>query len=352
MIWFLLAMLVLAVIDRWLTPKLLNSLTYHAELDRIMAETNEPITICSTIENHRRLPIPFVRLQQHLPLGATLCDEAQKTHSRNSRFHRNIEEKLSIRSRQLKKKQLRFCLPRRGIYDVGKYQLSVGDLFGFREESKFGEGQSIVIIPSRCERLETLHAFGGFLGDISVRRFIMDDPILTVGFRDYTGHEPLKNISWTRTAMTGSLQVKEFDRTVEQNITVLLNVSGGTDEALEECFRITRTVCERLEQQKIPYGFRTNGFLPGPTGAIFKLPEGLGFNHLSNILYALGGANYTCFYSLSSLIRQSLRARKHNESYIVITPEPDENDRVLLQHLEHTTGNPICVLIGKEESDE
>lgn len=352
MIWFLLAVILLVIIDRWLTPKMLRSLTYHGEIDRIMAEPNEPITLNATIENHGKLPVPFVRLQQQLPLGATVCDEAQITHNRDSLFHRNIEEKFSIRSRQSKQKQLCFALSRRGTYDVGKYQLSAGDLFGFREESKFGQGQSIVIIPSRCVHMESLQALGGFLGDISVRRFIMDDPILTVGFRDYTGREPMKNISWTRTAMTGSLQVKEFDRTAEQNITLLLNVSGGSEEAIEECFRLTRTVCERLEQKKIPYGFRTNGYLPGPTGAIFKLPEGLGFNHLSTILYALGGANYTCFYSLSSLVRQSLHSRKHNESFIVITPEPDENDREALHQLQLATNNPICVLVGKEASNE
>ena len=40
----------------------------------------------------------------------------------------------------------------------------------------------------------------GFLGDVSVRRFIYEDPVLTTGFREYTGREPMKHISWTQSA--------------------------------------------------------------------------------------------------------------------------------------------------------
>lgn len=352
MIWIVLGIILLIIVDRVLTPKLLRSLTYRAEINCIMTEPNETVTLESTVENHRRIPIPFIRLQIQLPLDAAISDAACRSHNRDSLFHRNVEEKFSVRARHCVKKKLRFCMLRRGSYEVGKYQLSVGDLFGLREESNFGKGQSLVVIPSRTDSSPAVEALAGFLGDISVRRFIMDDPILTVGFRDYTGREPLKNISWTRTAISGALQVKEFDRTAEQNVTVLLNVSGGSDEELEECFRLTRTVCEQLEQHKIPYGFRTNGYLPGATGALFKVPEGLGHNHLSTILYALGGANYTCFFSLSSLIRQALLARKHNEAFIVITPKTDENDSAALERLKSASASPICVLTAKEVHDE
>ena len=39
---------------------------------------------------------------------------------------------------------------------------------------------------------------GGMIGDISVNRFIFEDPMLTIGFSDYTGREPMRDISWTR----------------------------------------------------------------------------------------------------------------------------------------------------------
>ncbi|MBR5519675.1 MAG: DUF58 domain-containing protein, partial [Clostridia bacterium] len=239
---------------------------------------------------------------------------------------------------------------RRGVYDIGDYQIAVGDLLGFRELPKLGSGKELVIIPARATHRPSIDAFGGFLGDVSVRRFILEDPVLTVGFRDYTGREPLKSVSWTRTAVAGKLQVKQFDHTAEQTVTVLLNVSGASETALEECFSLVRTVCETLEKQKIPYGFRTNGNLPGPTGRIESMPDGLGHSHLSNILYALGRADDTCFRSWKALTVEALKHRKAGESFVVITPPLDADDGEILRRFTAAAVNPVCVLTAEEEN--
>ena len=79
----------------------------------------------------------------------------------------------------------------------------------------------VVVIPPRCENSNVLRTLGGFLGDISVRRFILEDPLLTVGFREYTGREPMKSISWTQSARVGRPLVKQYDHTVDATVTVL-----------------------------------------------------------------------------------------------------------------------------------
>ena len=60
----------------------------------------------------------------------------------------------------------------------------------------------------------------------------------------------MRAISWTRTAQTGTLQVKQYDYTAERHIVVLLNTEGAEEKQLEECLRLTRSVCEKLEQRK------------------------------------------------------------------------------------------------------
>ena len=80
MIWFVLGIILLIVADRVLTPKLLCSVTYRARIDCIMAEPKETVTLESTVENHGRLPIPFVRLQVQLPIEAVITDDACRSH--------------------------------------------------------------------------------------------------------------------------------------------------------------------------------------------------------------------------------------------------------------------------------
>ncbi len=67
---------------------------------------------------------------------------------------------------------------------------------------------------------------GGVIGDISVNRFIFEDPMLTVGFSEYTGREPMRDISWTQSARLGRMMVKNYDHTVDLSVTILLNVQS------------------------------------------------------------------------------------------------------------------------------
>ena len=347
----LLAAAVLTALEKYWAPWALGQLRFRGTCDKICAEPDEIVTWSATVENGSRLPIPFVRLQQSFPEEIVIHADARwlSSHRRKGIRKWFIEERLSLAPRQACTRTVRFSCPHRGVYMLAGYELSAGDLLGIEEKSMAGGAAAFVIIPRWAKSRTSLDALGGFMGDISVRRFILEDPILTVGFRDYTGREPMKSISWTRTATTGSLQVKQFDHTAEQNVMILLNVEGGTPAQLEGCFSLMRTVCEELEKKKIPFGLRTNGNLSGPVGNIFHMAEGRGSRHISTILYALGCADYTCFQSFRYLARQTLLHRRNNESYIVITPALTEQTNGILHTLEAAVGSPICILTGESE---
>lgn len=319
--------------------------------DHILAEPEEVVAWKAEVENRGLLPILFVRLREDFPNAAKLhADETWMELHRIDSFQRwHIEEKFSQMPRQRSKRTLRISFADRGVYEIGRYHLAAGDLLGFSEYGFSGPGTELVIMPRRSENMGAIQALGGFLGDISVRRYILEDPILTVGFREYTGREPMKAISWTRTAAAGTMQVKQYDYTAEQTVQVLLNVEGASEEALEECFRLTRSVCETLERRKIPYAFRTNGNLPGPVGKVFYLADGLGSTHLSTILYGLGKADSTCFFSLRYLVTNTLSHRRSNEAYILITPRPDDQAQACIRELGAASPSGLCLLVAEEE---
>ena len=328
----------------------LSVLHIQGSSDRLLAEPGQPVTWSSTVENHSRLPIPFVRLVQNFPLEAGVqADWAwREAYCRKSFLSWYTEYRMTLRGRRSITRKVTVAFTRRGVYSIGAYQLSAGDLLGFKETKNHGAGEKIVIMPERSGQQTAIDAMGGFLGDVSVRRFILEDPILTTGFRDYTGREPLRAISWKRTAQSGSLQVKQYDYTAERHVVVLLNTEGADEAQLEECLRLTRSVCEKLEQRKIPYAFRTNANLPGPVGKVHSMVEGLGERHLHTILYGLGSADGTCFHSFRYLTRQTLKKRKSSESYIVITPDDKGEVQRCIQSLSNAVGTQVCVLKGCE----
>lgn len=348
----ILAALIVAVAQKYWAPRAMIHLKFRGECDRIMAQPGETVSWVRSIENRNVLPVSFVRLREVYPHEITLkADETwQRRHCQMGIYQLFTEERLNIGSRRIWKKAIRFSISRRGKYHIGRYRISTGDLLGFHEYHTEGDGDSIVIIPEQARSRQAIQAVSGFLGDISVRRFILEDPILTIGFRDYTGREPMKSISWTRSATAGSLQVKQYDYTAEQTVMILLDVEGASPEALEGCLRLMRTVCEELEKKKIPYGLRTNGNLPGTVGNLFFLAEGLGKRHLDTILYALGCADNTCFHSFRYITVRTLQHRKNNEAYIVITPKMTADVQQCVQQLQSAAGNPVCVLTGESEA--
>lgn len=350
----IIALILLAVAEYFWARLSAEKLHIRCTADHILAEPEEPVTWTAEVENRGILPILFVRLREDFPREAKLhAEESWMESHRIDSFQRwHVEEKFSLMPRQRSRRSLKISFDDRGVYEIGRYHLAAGDLLGFSEYGRPGPGEELVVMPRRSENLGAIQALGGFLGDISVRRFILEDPILTVGFRDYTGREPMKAISWTRTAVTGTMQVKQYDYTAEQTVQVLLNVEGASEEALEECFRLTRSVCETLERQKIPYAFRTNGNLPGPVGKIFHLADGLGSTHLSTILYGLGKADGTCFQSLRYLVTKTLSHRRSNEAYILITPEPDEDAQASIRALETASPSGLCLLVAAEGEAE
>lgn len=339
------------VLEHYWAGYALRSLDLHTECDRPLAEPGQIIAWRARVDNYSRLPIPFVRLVQSFPNEALLHADRgwRDAYCRDNILSYYAEHRLTLPGRRSVTRTLELSFQERGIYRVGNYQLSAGDLLGFKEVKCHGDGKKIVVMPHRSAQQTAIDAVGGFLGDISVRRFILEDPILTVGFRDYTGREPMRSIAWNRTAQSGTLQVKQYDHTAERHVVVLLNTEGATDAQLEECLRLTRSVCEKLEQQKVPYGFRTNGNLPGPVGKIHAMQEGLGAQHLNTILYGLGCADSTCFHSFRYLTRQTLRKRKGSESYIVITPDDSAAERSCILELSNAVGAPVCVLRGNVE---
>ena len=356
MIWIVvvLAAAALVFLERRWAEYVLDFLRISGETSTVLTAPGEAVSWTCRTENRSKLPVPFVRLELRFPneLIPDNLDQWVRIHSHNGLQKWHVEERLALGARQSRSRKVTFVPSRRGSYTVGACRVSAGDLLGFQERSMEVPGGNLVVMPDNAKSSQSATAVSGFLGDLSVRRFILEDPILTVGFRDYSGREPMKDVSWTRTAITGKLQVKQYDYTAEQTVTVLLNVEGGQEEELEGCFRLARSVCQTLEQKKIPFAMATNGNLPGPVSKLFHLSEGLGEQHLNTILYGLGRADYTCYHSFHHLVRKTLDRRKQSESYIVITPNPAAALMQDIRLLEAASGSPVCVLYGTWEVDQ
>ena len=295
----------------------LRKVSVSYNLDMLMAEPGEQITVSYQITNTGKLPVLYLGLSFSFDKGVTICENQKwlDKHLTRSFTGISVDNSFFIMPHRCVRGRFHISLEKRGIYRLGRCYLEAGDILGLKSSVTTIEGKKkIVCTAALAENDPEIEVLGGFLGDISVRRFIMEDPSLLVGYKEYTGVEPMKKISWIQSAKTGKLMVKQNDFTLDTDVAIAVNLerNNASPMDLERCLELTRTACEKLEEMKIPYAFISNGDLR-------DLQQGFGRGHLSEILRNIGQSAPTCYKSFDSLIDKCIAGNRNNRSYILIT---------------------------------
>jgi len=316
-----------------------NAVRIEYDADMTLAAPDEELTLRYSVTNEGRLPLLFLNLTVSFTEGVDIREDEDffKKHVRKTGSQFSVNHHLFLMPRGRYSGRIRFSFRERGVHRIGTFYLEAGDFLGLRSSINTLEtGQKIIVTARLSEEEPVVETLGGVLGDISVRRFIFEDPNLLIGYREYTGREPLRDISWLQTAKQGQLMVRQNDYTVDNTVAVVVNQAGSGRRVTEECLRLTRTVCETLEERKVPYALLSNGDLG-------DLPEGLGKSHLTVILKKIGVSRGISFLSFAELIDRCIAERLNNRSYIVITPESGETES-LLDHLQSHSDHRLCVV--------
>ena len=338
------SVILLAILEGLSRRDDLRELIAEFRIDSELTEPGEEVTLRYTVQNNSRWPVLYAALTLQIEPGIRVCeDEAWlQRNTRRDRMGTQIRRHFFLMPRKKTSGRLRVCCTRRGQYRIGRYYLMRGDFMGLDPVLRSGDlGLRLICTARRCE-IPAPETLGGVMGEVPVRRFILDDPCMLRGYREYTGREPMKQISWMQTAKTGQLMVRQNDFIIDRNVSILLNMEAAPEAALERCLELLRTVCEELEAQRVPYALFTNG-------DVFSVNEGLGRNHVLYIQRRIGLSRLICYLSFSRLVDQYVYRPRDNSSCIVITPGRLENVRAALPRLQRCTGREPLLLCGGEE---
>ncbi len=310
------------------------------DLDSTLVEPGETTTLRCSVHNPNRLPMLFVGLTLHFEPEVTVHADTGYRRALVSRSSAGTraDHRFFLPAHSSFSTRLRLSLSRRGLQELGRYFIETGDYLGLYPIIRSDViDKKVVCTSGKCEA-EELSLLGGEMGEASVRRFILDDPTMLLGYRDYTGREPMKQISWKQSAKVGKLMVRQNDYTTDRVAVVMVNMDCSRRPSLENCLKLVRTVCEQLEGKKIPYELMSNGDL-------LSIPEGVGRAHLFFILRRLGLSRLAGFTTFDSLVERCVRRRRGNCSYIVITPAVGPDDRALIDYLgRHVDSRPIVMI--------
>ena len=335
-VFLLVFMVIVYIVQRWSMANALKGVDFHYEPSLFMAAPGERFELITTVSNHSWRFIPYVRMSESIPkltkihaFGVIISQgEVRGEVKHVSKFY------LMPRSRLIRKATV--SISARGRYIFPGALLRGGDFLGLSENvMEFKSFNELIIYPDIIPGDYVSNVMGEYFGDLTVRRFIIEDPILTAGFLEYTGRESMKSISWTQSAHSGQLMVKSYDYTTEFSVSIVLNVETQagevTDKLIELCFSICHQVCRDLNNKKIRFDFFSNISVYGSSGNWGYIGEMSGTNQLRSILEGLGRASYNTYESFDKLLDRVLRKLRMSEERSIIFIVPESKDETVIR---------------------
>jgi uncharacterized protein (DUF58 family) len=303
-------------------------------LSKTRAEAGEALTLQSTVRNNGRLPISYLALSVGFPETVSLPADVKTERDVN---YTAVTEEFRLWGRQQRSRRLSFSLERRGVHVICGRKLARGDFLGLSlSERRADCRRELLVYPRPLQSGALVEALGNYCGELSARRWLIRDPVLTLGVREYTGTEPMHTISWSQTARRGALTIREFDYTRSLNCCVLLCVNGLQDDdgtLLDRCCSAARTVCDTLIANGVEASLSTNAALIGYPFAVCRSATA-SLGRESDVLDILARATDLPCAQMTALAEAALAAQTEAAAFVLIVPHADaaaEDARRLLE---------------------
>jgi uncharacterized protein (DUF58 family) len=265
--------------SHWQTRRSLGHLRVQRRMPN-RAFSGETIDAEVVIQNTSLLPMPWVRIQESVPLELQTGESYRLVASLGGRTK-------TVRS-------FRFFCHRRGYYQVGPLRLTTGDLFGFAQSSwEESENPHITVYP----KVLTLDQLGLPsrlpFGTVRSRQRLFMDPTRMAGVRPYVSGDSMRHIHWRASAHDETLLVKKFQPSIALTTMIVLDLDqlsyphrerlGGSEWAVV----IAASLANHIISQRQETGLLTNGLDPFGSGDANPIPGQNGQGHLMGILEVL-----------------------------------------------------------------
>lgn len=333
MIWvyrIIFAAIILVLAQAFFFKKLgLNSVSCKRSFSNRYVFEGEEIFLLEEITNERPVPVPLLVIESRINKNIGLSS-AVELDANESNYHRSIFSLLPF-SKIVRKHKIK--LTTRGYYDLKSMVVSSYDLLGFSKQTidEMLVNAIVTVYPALLDIKDLLLPCHSFLGDVVVRRWIIDDPFLNAGVREYLPTDPLKSINWKASARTGSLQINKHDYSANTRLLVLFNVDLSENQwgapvettKLEYALSICATAIKLAIENSMEVSFMSNGYSTLDKGSISEIASGSGEQHLYAILEALALLSFNHVFSFHYFLSQLYRTGIHDTDILIITSYVD-----------------------------
>jgi uncharacterized protein (DUF58 family) len=329
---------------------------FRRKLSTDRAFFGEEIYIDMEVDNRKLLPLPWLEVDDEMPEAITFLRGATTASHKVARVH--LTNLLSLGWYHRVRRRYPVRCDMRGSFSFGPTRIRSGDLFGFtQQEMEVYQTDRLTVYPRIVPLEQPRIPSKQPLGDIRTRRFIFQDPVLTMGVRDYAYGDSLKRIHWKTTARTGRLQTKVYEPTTSVDMGIMLDVrtvpppGWGAVTQLQELGVMTAA---SIASHAMSSGFRVGLYVNQRrqyTGEPVRLPPSQHSEQMVKILEALAQV-YPAGESLPIARFVSLESRllPWGSTLVVITAAVTDDLLATLAGMQRAGRSVTLVVIGGSRS--
>ncbi|MWV46375.1 DUF58 domain-containing protein [Paenibacillus sp. HJL G12] len=349
---FLACGVVMALQGLILGKSALNKLSYDRHFSTGTCYAGDRIEMVETIENKRRFPIPWLRLEAMLPASLGF-KRSKETWISEGQIYQNHTSFFSLPAQTRITRTHQIQCRGRGIFRMDTATMTGSDLFAMYTPSlQVTLNKRLVVYPSLRRDEELPSSWKTWQGELAVRRWIVEDPFLFTGVRGYAPGDAMNRIHWKASARSGELQVHQHGYSADPKAMILLNIEVTEQmwnvvtkpEVIEEALSYAATCAAALIHQGMAAGFASNAyFSPDADGRLAHLAPDYGLPHLEDVLEAMAAVElkvYRPFYEQLKL--EAERDFHETIDYFVVTPHVSQAIRDAVRILE-TKGHRVSI---------
>jgi len=196
------------------------------------------------------------------------------------------------------------------------------------------------------------------MGDVVVKRWIVEDPFMYAGVRNYQSGDPLNHINWKATARVGKMQVHKRDYTADPKLMIYLNLDISEDmwdavtepERIEKGISYAASIAQYAISNGIETGFGCNGYLIDCPGKPVRIPPKSGVAHLTYLFEAMAKLVIKREVTFFTFLEEDIQSGVAATDFLFITPYISERMENQIARLRER-GNEVEILyLPKENS--
>ncbi len=265
--WLIFIIIVIIAFQAWVYKKWgLSGLSYTRSFSMPAVFEGEEVEMIERIQNRKLLPIPWLRIEVKMSPYLKFTQQQTDMSIKYDEFHKSFFSLMPFTGIT---RRHRILCRKRGCYRLITAAMTCGDAFGSQElYQDFHVNSELLVYPKLLPLTNIPFPSHSWMGDVTVRRWIMEDPFIISGVREYQYGDPLNRINWKASVRTGEVQVFQLDRTADPRIMILLNIDLNesmwdaiTDlELIERGISYSAAIAQYAIENGIPVGFGSNAY--------------------------------------------------------------------------------------------